>query len=283
MGDLFRGWYFRCQSPEHTLALIPAVHRSGGEQSGSLQVITDTGCWNVELRPEEIQVHKRGARAALEHARFSEHGIQLDVSTPGCSLWGSLRFTDLSPIRYDIMGPFRWVPLMECRHSVVSMRHSVHGSLWINGGEYSFQNGDGYLEGDRGRSFPRQYAWTQCFFPGGSLMLSVGEIPLGPFSFTGIIGIIQTGGKEYRLATYLGAKAVQIQRGALIIRQGDLLFTAALLEQSPFELRAPAAGAMTRTIRENAACRAAYQLQEKSRTILEFSADNAAFEYEYPE
>lgn len=105
------------------------------------------------------------------------------------------------------MGPFRYVPFLQCRHSVFSMRHSVHGQFCVNGTTYIFQNATGYIEGDRGYSFPRKYAWTQCSFPGGALMLSIADIPFCGFHFTGIISIVHLQGKEYRLATYLGAKA----------------------------------------------------------------------------
>jgi len=38
---------------------------------------------------------------------------------------------------------------------------------------------------------------------------------------------------------------------------------------------------MTRLIRENAACRARYELVKRSQTLLSTEVDNAAFEYEY--
>jgi len=38
----FEGWYFKHQSPQHTLILIPAWHRNvNGDSYGSLQVILD--------------------------------------------------------------------------------------------------------------------------------------------------------------------------------------------------------------------------------------------------
>ena len=113
-------------------------------------------------------------------------------------------------------------------------------------------------------------------------MLSVAEIPLGPIQFTGIIGIIQFNGKEYRLATYLGAKAVKINGGNLVVRQGVLTFTASLLEKTSSPLCAPQNGAMTRTIRENVACYARYQLCKNGKTVLEFETTAASFEFEYP-
>ena len=56
-------------------------------------------------------------------------------------------------------------------------------------------------------------------------MLSVADIPLGKFHFTGVIGIVLLHGKEYRLAAYMGAKAVKNKDGEIIIRQGRLCMT----------------------------------------------------------
>ena len=107
------------------------------------------------------------------------------------------------------MGPFHYIPFMQYKHSVISMKHIVNGTLTINNENYVFKNDLGYIEGDRGFSFPKQYAWTHCFFNDGSLMLSVADIPFGLFHFTGSISVILLNDKEYRFATYLGAKAIK--------------------------------------------------------------------------
>lgn len=281
MKDYFCGWYFKCQSGQHTLAVIPSVHRSKDEKFCSVQLITDENAWTV--RYPYAAFRKQGQTITIGGNRFSPEGITLNLRSPGLSAAGSIRFGQFLPIRYDIMGPFCYVPFMECRHSVLSMKHAANGKIDINGTRYSFYNGAGYLEGDRGRSFPKEYAWTQCCFRGGSLMLSVADIPLGGFHFTGIIGIIYWHGKEYRLATYLGAKAVLIHGGEITVQQGALRFTAKLLEQKAQPLRAPQRGAMTRTIHESASCLASYCFQKNGATLFSFQSPQASFEYEYPD
>ena len=139
----------------------------------------------------------------------------------------------------------------------------------------------GYLEGDRGHSFPKEYAWTQCSFPDGALMLSVADIPLGCLRFTGVIGIVLLHGKEYRLVTYLGAKAVRIENGEIIVRQGHFCLTVKQLDSPGHPLQAPVGGAMTRTIHEHPACKVYYRFEDNGVTLLELEALNAAFEYEY--
>ena len=181
MREYFCGWYFKCQSNKHTLAVIPAFHKSNNKKSCSIQIITDTKAWNVDFPFEYFSKQKGRFDISIKNNHFSSKGISLFINTPSLSVLGSLSFGTFSPIRYDIMGPFRYVPFMECRHSVVSTKHTVNGSININGKAYSFDNAAGYIESDRGYSFPKRYIWTQSIFGNGSLMLSVADIPFGLF------------------------------------------------------------------------------------------------------
>lgn len=280
MQGYFYGWYMKCQSDTQTLAVIPAVHRKGRERTCSIQVITDKDVWTVSFPAD--QYRRTGRNIFIGENRFGEDGIRLDVHTAELTIRGNLKFGSLLPLKYDIMGPFAFVPFMECRHSVWSMRHSVRGKVRINGMEYCFRDAWGYWEGDRGRSFPREYAWTQCCFPDGSLMLSVADIPMAGTRFTGIIGVVLWQGKEYRLATYLGAKAIKIRNRTLRVIQGDMEFEARLLESAGRPLKAPQKGDMVRTIHESAACRAFYCLRKGRQTLFSFETEQASFEYEYP-
>lgn len=112
-------------------------------------------------------------------------------------------------------------------------------------------------------------------------MLSVADIPIAGFHFQGVIGIVLWHGREYRLATYLGAKAVMIRNGLVRVAQGSLELEAELLERTGQPLKAPARGDMVRIIHESAACRARYQFQKDNCTLLAFETDRASFEYEY--
>ena len=261
--------------------MIPAFHISKNNRSCSIQIITDTKAWNVDFPFEYFSKQKGRFDISIKDNHFSSKGISLFINTPSLSVSGALSFGEFTPIRYDIMGSFHYVPFMECKHSVVSMKHTVNGKLNINGKAYSFDNAVGYIEGDRGYSFPKRYIWTQCIFENGSLMLSIADIPFGLFSFTGIIGIIHINENEYRFATYLGAKVVKIEKGEIIIKQGDMMLSVDLLERNSQPLLAPVGGAMNRTIHESASCRVLYSFQKNNRTIIEFETANASFEYEY--
>lgn len=279
MRAFFCGWYFRCQSDHQTLAIIPSVHKTGKSSFCTIQLITDTGAFHAQFPYSHFQ--KEGDQISVGNNRFGADGIALDIQTSDLRVSGSVRFGAFTPIAYDIMGPFRYIPFLQCRHSVYSMHHTVDGEISINGFPYAFQNSLGYIEGDRGHSFPREYVWTQCSFPKGALMLSIADIPFGAFHFTGVIGIVLLRGKEYRLATYLGARAVKITAEEIIVRQGK--YTLRIKPQGPMglPLQAPVAGAMSRTIHEHPACRMYYRFDDSGIPLLELQAGNAAFEYEY--
>lgn len=279
MRNYFCGWYFRCLSDQQTLAVIPSVHRTKEAKFCAIQLITDTQSFHVPFPCSDFQ--KNSGQILIAGNRFGKDGIVLDIHTPDLHAAGSVRFGSFTPIQYDIMGPFRYVPFLQCRHSVYSMRHSVNGTLTVNGTPYVFQNAVGYIEGDRGYSFPDRYAWTQCSFPDGSLMLSVADIPLGGFSFTGVIGIVLLHGREYRLATYLGAKAVKIEADEIVVRQGRFLLTVKPHNPSGHPLRAPVCGAMVRTIHEHPSCKVSCCFEENGTPLPDLEAANAAFEYEY--
>lgn len=282
----FEGRYYKSQNKNQTVALIPAKHvDTNGKNSASIQLITDQGAWCTWHPFHEFHIEHNHIKIGKN--QFCEQGISLDLKTDEVAAFGNLSFGPLSPLCYDIMGPFKYVPLMECRHSVFSMAHTVTGSLVINGTEYVFNPGVGYIEGDRGRSFPSVYAWTQCLFADKdtkspcSVMLSVADIPFGFTRFTGIIGVIQWRSKQYRIATNLGAKVLHIGGGEIIIKQGCYRFTAKIIDKAEKPLYAPISGEMSRVIHEDPSCSAYYHFQKDENTLFDFVSDRAAFEYEY--
>lgn len=277
--EYFKGWYFKCSNNNQTIAFIPAFHISHGRKTASLQMITDNSVHCIQF--PDLKYCENPLHVQIGNCIFSEKGIQLNIKTNQLTVKGILKFNEITPIQYDIMGAFQFVPFMQCRHSVYSMKHQINGKITMNGQMFSFQNGIGYMEGDCGMSFPETYIWTQCHFNNGSLMLSVADIPIFGFRFTGIIGVIMSNGKEYRIATYLGAKVRYIGENTVTVQQGDFRLTAKLLEKNAHPLSAPINGQMCRTIHESASCKAYYRFSYKDQIICEFMSDRASFEFEY--
>jgi hypothetical protein len=197
MKKYFCGWYYRCQSDSQTLAIIPSVHKTSDNAFCNLQIITETDAFRASFPFSDLS--RNSHAVCIGKNRFNKDGITLNIQTPELQVSGIQRFGAFTPIKYDIIGPFGYIPFLQCRHNIFSMKHTVNGELMVNGIFYRFANTAGYLEGDRGRSFSREYAWTQCFFPEGSLMLSVADVPLGGTHITGIIGIVLLGKKNTAL------------------------------------------------------------------------------------
>ena len=112
-------------------------------------------------------------------------------------------------------------------------------------------------------------------------MLSVADIPFLGIHFTGIIGVLLLNGKEYRIATYLGARIKQISENTVTVKQGGFEFTAKLMKKKAQPLAAPTNGNMCRTIHESASCEAYYRFSYKGNILCEFTTDKASFEFEY--
>lgn len=277
--NYFKGWYFKCCASDTTIAFIPAYHHSNHKRTASLQIITDDSVFNIPFI--SLEYSEKPLCVNIGNCVFSENGIKLNIKNDNLAISGELRFRCISPIRYDIMGPFCFLPFMQCKHSVYSMKHSVDGQITVNGQQFDFQNGQGYIEGDSGYSFPNRYIWTQCCFENGSLMLSVANIPLLGFHFTGIIGVVLIDGKEYRIATYLGARLKYIGKNIVTVKQGAYELTAKLIHKNCQPLYAPENGRMDRIIHESASCIAYYKFSCKGKLLCEFASDRASFEFEY--
>lgn len=279
MSNYFYGWYFRCQSKEETIAVIPAVHISEEKKSCSIQVITKERAYNQQFPIHQFQISRDRKSMRIGGSLFTRRGIRLILEDADVRIRGMLHFGTFTEPRYDIMGPFQWVPCMECRHAVYSMRHSVHGEVHICSKKLAFENGFGYMEGDSGISFPQRYVWTQHFFKDGSIVLAVAEVPLAGFRFMGCIGIVWWKGKEHRFATYLGASVITAGED-IWIRQGKYQLRIKLLEKKKNLLYAPSHGAMTRKIGENPSCHVEYLFQCKDDILFHVKTAHAAFECE---
>lgn len=283
-GPYFEGWYLKQQAEEGgALALIPAVHIDrGGRRSASLQVITEGRTWWVEYPDTEFRASERIFQIQLGESLFDSGEACLNVEQDGLSLHGVLRYGPLTPLRSDIMGPFRFLPGMECSHGVISMGHSLEGMLDLNGKRMDFSDGMGYIETDRGRSFPGAYLWTQCAWrepQRGSLMLSIATIPLAAGHFTGCICAVLYNGREYRLATYRGARVEHWSAAGAAIRQGKYRLTAQRLRGEGHPLRAPAEGSMGRTIHESLCTDMRYRFWSGGTLLFEHTDCRASFEY----
>lgn len=262
LNGLFKGYYFKHQKGEHTLCIIAGQ----SEDERFIQVITKEFSRKVSF---------------TQGNHFSMKGIVLNIHEPGLSLTGRIRYKNLTPIHYDVMGPFCLFP-MECRHRIISMNHHLEGKVSFNGELMDFTGGRGYIEGDSGRSFPSSYTWIQAndFQNDCSIMAAVAKIPFCGLKFRGCICVINDRGREYRLATYLGVKILTCTKNNIILKQGKYRLDIRINAGKGHRLSAPQDGEMERTILETVSCPAEFLFFEGQRLIFYKKSEQASFEYE---
>jgi tocopherol cyclase len=209
--NYFEGWYFKVidESEANAYAFIPgiAMDKAGNRQS-FIQVLDGkkqiSRYYKFDI--DSFVADKGIFKIAIRKNRFSKESIELDLP----DIKGSLHFKNCVPwpkhwYSPGIMGPFTFVPFMECYHGIVSMDHAVYGRLEVQGKSINFDNGRGYIEKDWGRSFPSAYVWMQSNHfskPGISIKCSVAKIPWLGSSFVGFIAGIWMENRLVKFTTY---------------------------------------------------------------------------------
>ena len=158
---------------------------------------------------ENFVADKNVFKISIGKNTFSQNYMELDL--PGIS--GRLEFPFIVPwpkpwYSPGIMGPYAFIPFLECYHGIVSMDHAINGQLKVSDHSVDFTGGRGYTEKDWGRSFPSAYVWMQSnhfSLPGISVKASVAKIPWLGSSFVGFIAGIWFQDRLIRFTTYNGS------------------------------------------------------------------------------
>ncbi len=282
----FEGWYFKLISRDrsHVLALIPGIALGDGPQDAHafIQAIDSRRNRVAYLRYplEAFRPERDRFDVRIGSSRFHNGGLEVDHDGDGHVLRGEVSFWDIEPypktlFHRGIMGPFTYVPFMECRHGIVNLRQRLRGQLEFDGERFDFDDGEGYVEKDWGRSFPEDWIWLQANHfsdPRASFMFSVARIPWLGRQFTGQIAFLRTAGSFHRLATYNRAKIERLAIGrdqveARIRHPSHLLEMDARFSPGGL-LRAPKNGVMTRTIEETLSAEVSVRLTDRHGAVL---------------
>lgn len=156
--NYFEGWYYKqvSQDENTVLCFIPGTNVSGGRKSYFIQVILaekTSGCWQQTtdwLDIAEFQAQDEPFSIRLDGNRLTRDGISVSFQGKQFLISGELRFSGFiappaSLWAPTIMGPFSYLPGLECIHSVVSLSHGIEGELEINGKPVDFSRGKGYI------------------------------------------------------------------------------------------------------------------------------------------
>lgn len=207
----FEGWYYKIVNASGTsaFAIIPGIAiDEKGTKHAFIQVLDgkERDSYYTKFQGNRFIPQAGSLNISIEKNNFTERSLRLDLS----HMKGELTFIDNVPwpkpiYSPGIMGPYAFVPFMECYHGIVSMNHVIQGKLNVKGEVIDFTDGRGYIEKDWGRSFPSAYVWMQSNHfqePNISIKVSVAKIPWIRNSFVGFIAGIWLQDQLIQFTTY---------------------------------------------------------------------------------
>jgi len=282
--NFFEGWYYKIVLEESniTLALIPGVSNSTQDPHSFIQVFVSPQMIFKYIRFDHnaFSVQEDPFKVTISNNHFSLETIKVDIEEDDFKINLECTISNITPIKTSlfsptIMGPFHYIPRMECNHGIVSMNHRVNGKLQLNNVDYPIDNQKGYIEKDWGTSFPRKYVWCQSnHFTNESLsvFLSIAVIPMIGFEFEGLISNISFNNKEYRFATYTFAKfnieTIDDHTRIITLTQGKHKAVFKIHSPSSIGLVSPKQGSMSDMIKEGLEGTITFELYENESLII---------------
>lgn len=281
--NYFEGWYMKHTVGENVFAFIISYHEvEGKEPYGCIQFINNDSSYMKEVHMDSCKWDTRAFEIIIEDSCFSIKGIKANIDFDDVRVRCNIKYGKKTPLDSHIMGPFQYLPKMECNHDVLSLSHDIDGFLEVDGIYTPIRQGVGYMEKDQGCSFPSKYGWTQTNFHAqstGSIMMAAASIPYGGIKFMGTICTILYRGKQYRLATYNGARVRGLTEDKICVRNKEMLLIAEVVNKKPAKLAAPIKGDMATHIYESVKSEIRYRFYIKGKKVFDFISESASSEY----
>ena len=288
--NYFEGWYFKNTNGIDSISFIPGISINSIEKRAFIQVITNEKSYFIDYNINDFRFCYDPFYIEIGNNFFSLDKIYLDIDCDDLVLKGDILYSDSINIKKNIfnpniMGPFSYIPFMECNHAILSMDSSINGRIVINGNEIDFINGNGYIEKDYGVSFPKSYVWLQgnSFKDSRiSFMFSMADIPFMKFSFTGLICVLLVNGKEYKFTTYNNSKIVNYSISDelldITLKRGKYTLNIKGDYGNSLKLIAPIKGRMEKDIFESISSIITVTLYRKSEKIFSDISVNCGLE-----
>lgn len=289
----FEGWYFKITNNAFSMGIIVGVNQNTEDDHGFIQTLDTISGESQYIRFPLTDVHitNEPFHIRIGDNHFYKDTILLDLHKhiPIKMHVKMGNFEPLKPTLYapTIMGPFSYIPGMECIHTAYSLYHQVCGQLSIEHKDIDLTNAIGYIEKDRGTSFPTKYFWLQSNHmlnqEKACLFLSIATIPLNIMNFTGLIMVLMIGGEQLRFGSYYGGKVKVLKKTdntsyKIIIEQGKYRVCIKAYLGKTFALSAPSSGEMNNTVDETLNATALVHVYKKDRLFINASFINAGCE-----
>ena len=290
--NYFEGWYFKNTNNQNGISFIPGISITNQEKKAFIQVITNSYSYFVNYSIDNFSFSHNPFYVKIGNNYFSKNNIHIDIEDNEQNLivYGDIEYSNCLNIKTNflnpnIMGPFSYVPFMECNHAILSMKNKVNGYINVNDNNIFFNNGTGYIEKDWGCSFPKSYIWCQGNSfkkSNASFMLSIADIPFKIFNFRGIICSLIVNDKEYRFATYNNTKIKKYEVNNdvlnIILKKGQYSLSICSKSNPGFKLIAPVKGKMEKDILESISASIVVTLKRNNKIIFSDTSLNCGLE-----
>ena len=288
--NYFEGWYFKNSNKEKGISFIPGINIEKNISKAFIQVLTNDISYFINYNIKDFKFTYNPFSIKIGDNFFSKDGIHIDIKDKNLKIYGDIKYYNATNIKTslinpNIMGPFSYIPFMECNHAILSMQSKANGKIYINEDKIEFNNDNGYIEKDWGISFPKSYIWCQgnnFRKSDASFMLSLANIPLKAFEFKGIICVLLIGNKEYKFTTYNNTKILEykVNNNTLDIKlkKGNYFFNIRSKLDRGQKLFAPVNGKMSKDIFESISATITIILKQNSKTIFYDESINCGLE-----
>lgn len=279
--NYFEGWYFKNTNSEEGISFIPGININGKNKKAFIQIITNNSSYFVNYNIDNFEFKYNPFGIKIENNTFTKDNIYIDIrdDSQNLKISGNIKYSNSKNIKTNvfkpnIMGPFSYVPYMECNHAILSMENSICGYIDINNKKINFNNSNGYIEKDWGYSFPKSYIWCQgndFQKSKASFILSIADIPLKFLNFRGIICALMIGNQEFKFTTYNNTKIIRYDVTSnsldIILKKNNYYLNIKSAYNKCLKLSAPVKGKMERDIFESI-CSAITLTLKKNNTLI---------------
>lgn len=290
--NYFEGWYFKNTNENTGISFIPGININNKEKKSFIQVITNNSSYFVNYSINDFKFNFEPFYIKIKDNFFSKEKIHLDIidNIQNLKIKGDIKYINgeninINSLNPNIMGPFSYIPFMECNHAILSMKNRAIGEIKVNDDIIKFNKGTGYIEKDWGCSFPKSYIWCQgnnFKNTDASFMLAIANIPFKIFEFKGIICDIIVNNKEFKFATYNNTRLIDyVVNKDLInitIKKGNYYLNMKSIYNKELELKAPVKGKMQKSILESISATVLITLKYKENIIFSDISSNCGIE-----
>lgn len=290
--NYFEGWYFKNTNNENGISFIPRININKDEKKAFIQVITSNFSCFVNYDINDFKFSFSPFYIRMGNNFFSKDYIHIDIkeTTQNLTIIGDIKYSKSQNISANffnpnIMGPFSYIPFMECNHAILSMKSKANGKITINNQDIVFNNGIGYIEKDWGHSFPKSYIWCQgnnFKNSNSSFMISIANIPFKAFSFRGIICDLIIDNNEFKFTTYNNSKLVNYNVNNnsvdILLQKREYFFNLKSKYTSGLKLAAPVKGKMKKDIFESISASIDVTLKKNNKIVFSDTSTNCGLE-----